>query len=181
MPGWLLPFPDLTQQQRQMVQLPATSHRLIAGPPGSGKTQIMLHRADHLRGTLRVSPDDFRLVIFTNVLKDYIRSGLADLHLPSDCITTYDQVCREIYETHISKRLPFNKLKKTFYFEEIRAQAQALTANRGVLRNRYAFVLIDEGQDLERPCHEHIRQMARHVTAFADEHQQIYDQGTRLQ
>jgi superfamily I DNA/RNA helicase len=72
--SWLIPPCDLSSRQQQAVELPPDQPRLIVGPPGSGKTQILLHRAAFLRDTANLSPDGYRVFVFTNVLKDYIRA-----------------------------------------------------------------------------------------------------------
>lgn len=47
MSAWLLPLEDLTPEQVRAVELKPSEHRLIFGGPGSGKTQVLLHRARH--------------------------------------------------------------------------------------------------------------------------------------
>ena len=45
MSGWLVPRSDLTPEQLRAIELPPTEHRVVIGGPGSGKTQMLLHRA----------------------------------------------------------------------------------------------------------------------------------------
>ena len=45
--------------------MPPREHRVILGPPGSGKTQILIHRADYLSSTYRLKPDQYRVFVFT--------------------------------------------------------------------------------------------------------------------
>src|ERR1039458_1670051 len=48
---------QLTPEQRAIVELRPDRHHLVMGPPGSGKTQILLHRARWLRQTYKTPPD----------------------------------------------------------------------------------------------------------------------------
>ena len=71
-------------------------HRVVFGPPGSGKTQVLIHRAAYLRDSGDVRPDRFRILVFTNVLKDYIRSGLEMVNIPEGNVTTFDRLCTDL-------------------------------------------------------------------------------------
>jgi len=77
---WLVPLGDLTEDQLTAVQASTDRHRVIVGGPGSGKTLVLVHRAHQLLlGGVR--RDRIRVLVFTNVLKDYLREGLTDLGL----------------------------------------------------------------------------------------------------
>src|SRR5207344_809111 len=98
---WLVPRNKLTPEQMRAVELRLHEHRVILGAPGSGKTQILLHRARYLCDAFHVAEDRFHIFVFTNLLKDYIGSALHLLNLPSDCVTTLDHWCSEFYKGHI--------------------------------------------------------------------------------
>jgi hypothetical protein len=91
MPTFLLPRLELTPDQLRVVELPPSEHRIMFGPPGSGKTQILIHRAANLRDTYRVDPERFRILVFTNVITDYIRSALQFVEIPEACVMTFDR------------------------------------------------------------------------------------------
>lgn len=90
MSTWLIPRDELTPDQLRAIQLDTGEHRVILGPPGSGKTQVLLHRARHLLDSHGVSPDRLRIFVYTNALKDYIASALELLDLPPELLTTWD-------------------------------------------------------------------------------------------
>ena len=121
MATWLLPRTDLTVDQLRAVELPPAEHRVIVGLPGSGKTQVLVHRAVYLRELFRVPADGFRIFIFSNVLKDYIRAGLGVLELPEAAVCTFDGWCTDLYKRHVSPRLPWNPQQKAPDFTQIRA------------------------------------------------------------
>src|SRR5215471_1397702 len=106
MSTWLVPRSELTREQLRAVELDPGEHRVIFGGPGSGKTQVLLHRARYLCDRYNVDPDRLRIFAYTNVLKDYIRSALELLRLPESCVSTLDYWVVEFYETHINRRLP---------------------------------------------------------------------------
>jgi superfamily I DNA/RNA helicase len=173
--SWLVPYSDLTNEQLRAVEASPEVHRLIVGAPGSGKTLALLHRTAWLRKRFNVPEGRYRVLVFTNVLKQYIRAGSADLGIPLNAISTYDGWCAEYFDQRIGGRRPWNAEKRTMDFEAIRAQVQAhVLAHRPAL---YEFVVVDEGQDLDADAFEVLRTVARHVTVAADRKQQLYDHG----
>ncbi len=96
--SWLIPLDELTPDQIRAIQLDIDQNHAILGAPGSGKTQVLLHRARHLSDEHDIDPERFHVFVFTNVLKNYIRSGLTDLELPEDCVTTLDDWGGQFYK-----------------------------------------------------------------------------------
>lgn len=172
---WLVPYADLTMDQMRAVDASADTHRLIVGAPGSGKTLALLHRTARLRERYHVPEGRYRLLVFTNVLKQYIRAGAADLGIPLEAISTYDAWCADYFDTHIGGRRPWDAAKKMLDFAEIRERVRADVLAKQP--NLYDFVVVDEGQDLNPEAFEVLRTVARHVTVAADRKQQLYDHG----
>src|SRR5579864_8944080 len=103
--SWLVPPEDLTPDQWRAIEMPMNEHRVILGAPGSGKTLALLYRARHLCRDHRVPHDRFRIFVFTNVLKQYIQSGIRDLGLSEDCTLTLDDWCKSYYQAQIRARV----------------------------------------------------------------------------
>lgn len=178
MSTWLLPRHELTPEQLRAVELNHADHQIIFGAPGSGKTQILLHRAAFLRDRLGSAPNRFRIFVYTNVLKQYIRSALALLNLPEDTIITYDDWCRVFFQQHVDARLPWNAAAKKPDFAMIRRAVGEKVVKQSVPLPMYDFVLVDEAQDLDGDTFDTLRRISRHVTACLDNKQQIYEQGS---
>jgi superfamily I DNA/RNA helicase len=177
MTTWLVPRSELTNEQIRSMELDTSQHRVILGAPGSGKSQLLLHRARYLRDKLSVSPDRFRIFVYTNALRAYIQSAVEFLGLPQDSVTTLDSWCRQFYEENIG-RPPWDNNARQPDFAKIRSGVLArLTASR---RQMFDFVLVDEGQDLELSAFELLKKMAVHVTVCMDHKQQIYDHGSEM-
>jgi superfamily I DNA/RNA helicase len=150
-------------------------HRVILGPPGSGKTQVLIHRADYLSSTYKLNPDQYRVFVFTNVVKEYIKSGIQFLGLPEEVVSTFDHWCRLLYEKHISRRLP--RANKGINFGEIRSAVLKLFKEKSELKKSLSFVLVDEGQDLTPQVYEILSLAAQHITVFVDPQQNIFENG----
>lgn len=172
---WLLPRLDLTPEQLRVVEMSPHEHRVILGPPGSGKTQVLIHRADYLSNAYNLKPDQYRVFVFTNVVKEYIKSGVQFLGLPEDVVSTFDHWCRILYEKHISRRLP--RKNKGINFDEIRSAVLKLLREKSELQKSLSFVLVDEGQDLTPQVYEILSLAAQHITVFVDPQQKIFENG----
>ena len=171
--SWLIPRDELTAEQIRAVELSPNEHRVILGAPGSGKTQILLHRARYLSDELKVPPTRFRIFVFTNVLKEYIQSALIDLALPEDCVTTLDDWCTQIYKQEVRPSLPWDSVNRCPDYAAVRKEVH----KRVKAQKPFDFVLVDEGQDLDSDAFALLNSLAPHITVAMDHKQQIYDEG----
>lgn len=177
MSTWLLPRAELTPEQLRVVEMSTAEHRVIAGPPGSGKTQVLVHRAAHIVETYNVQPGRYRIFVFTNVIKEYIRSALRLLRLPEDAVSTFDHWCRLVYEAGISRRLPRAGGGRSINFAQIRTAVLRLLRESASIQKQLDFILVDEGQDLTGEVYEILSLAAQHITVFTDPLQRIFEEG----
>jgi len=175
--SWLVPRNVLTPDQIRAIEIDPGEHCAILGGPGSGKTQVLLHRARNLADRFHVDGGRYRIFVYTNALKDYIRSALSLLNLPDDAVLTFDHWCRLYYEEHVNPRLPWNAATRQPDFAAIRRAVMGRFPKGYAGAPLYDFVLVDEGQDLEGEVFDFLARIARHVTVCIDNKQQIYDQG----
>ena len=174
---WLIHRDELTAEQGRAVELNPREHRLILGSPGSGKTIVLVHRARYLADHYGVLPDRFRIMVFTRVLKAYIRSGLADLELPEECVTTFAAWCLDYYHRHIDKHTPWDSQNRQMDYEAIYQAVWEKTRTLPASQRLYDFIMVDEGQDLDRRAFEILKAIAQHVTVFMDHKQRLYANG----
>ncbi len=176
MGSWLIPRTDLSADQLRAVELPARDHQVVCGAPGSGKTQVLVHRARHLLDSFGTDPRRLRIFIFTNVLKQYLRAALDELDLPDNCVSTFSAWCREFYLSRVSRRLPYKDKQPDF--EEIQRGVLQRLRQHPECPKPFDFALVDEGQDLEPDAYGILNAVAGHVTVCLDQKQQIYDRGS---
>ena len=86
--AWLMPRSGLAPDQLKVVELPLDGNCLVLGSVGSGKTQLLIHRALHLAKTYGISPDKFRIFVFTEMAREYISPAAQLLGLPQQTVTT---------------------------------------------------------------------------------------------
>lgn len=181
MTSWLVPRQWLTPDQVRMIELSPERHRVVAGTPGSGKTQVLLHRAVWLRDRFRVAGEKLRVFVFTNVLKNYIASALPLLGLPPSCVSTFDRWCCDTYRRVMRRPLPC-VVEEGEARPDFRAIRHAVLLWARTLRAKdkpFHYVMVDEGQDLDAASFDILAAVAHHVTVGIDFRQQIYDRVVR--
>jgi len=176
MAQWLVPREELTLEQLRAVELSPREHRVIVGAPGSGKTLVLVHRAQYLSELLGTAANGFRIFVYTNVLKEYIRSALDLLRLPETCVCTLDSWCADFHREYIGP-VPFDRQTHSPNFQAIRSNVLQFLRPRPLGDHLYDFVLVDEGQDLDVSSFELLTLLAGHVTVALDPKQRIYDCG----
>lgn len=174
MTTWLVPRTHLTDEQLRAVEAPARAHRVIVGPPGSGKTVVLLHRAQHLRdkGLGRC-----HIITYNNALKAYVRSAAEFLGLDVEALGTADALFRALYEQHVSKRVPWDKEAKVPDFAAIRRELLAAATSGKISSKPFDAILVDEGQDLSEDAITLLGSLASHVTVMMDGQQRLYSEG----
>jgi len=173
---WLLPRNELSNEQIRAIELPVSSHRVALGPPGSGKTQILLHRAKYLIDTYNIPKKRIHIFVFTNTLKFYIKSALELLDLPLNCITTFDSWCYSNYLRYISQDIPFSKQDNCPDFPAVRKAVAENILSKNI-PYIYDALLVDEGQDLDINAFNLFNKISKHITVCMDYKQQIFDTG----
>ena len=178
MSTWLIPEQDLTPEQIRAIELHPKEHRLIVGGPGSGKTQVLLHRARYLCDHYHVKPGKYRIFVFTKMLKEYIKSALDLLDLPENCVINFDAWCRDYFQTHIGGKMPWNAEERQPDYDKIRRAVRDNLYMSLFSTQEYDFVLVDEGQDLDGVSFDILKAIATHITVCMDKKQQIYERGS---
>lgn len=178
MKTWLRSFSELSSEQKRIVRMPPGESCLVSGPPGSGKTQALVHRAAYLIETHKTSPDRIRLFVLSDVLETMIRSEMRRSGLPEDVVALFDRWCRSFFVRHVSADLPRIYVNGRIDFEKTRfGVLEALRRDKD-LRKRIGYALVDDGQDLTPEAVEILALAAEHVIVVADGQQKIHEGGT---
>lgn len=167
---WLPPPDRLTPAQTACVEASTDKPLVLRGGPGSGKTVVLLHRARRL-GLATGRPDRVATLVYTNVLRDFIRSATEELKLPAEQVLTFDHWCRLRHVELIGPpptgshgHPDFLRIRQQL-LEHLRARSLPPTLDAA---------LVDEGQDLDEDCFAILRLSARHVTVAYDLKQSLY-------
>lgn len=171
---WWRDQSELDDEQLRFIDLPRDGRYLLMGPPGSGKTNLLLLRAKYHYGA---GLKNILFITYTNDLAEFIRTGIgAKGYLPEDCVTTYHRWAAR----HVRDYLGPGALgSKKAFDDESRAQLVELVGKAteaAVTKKLYDMILVDEAQDLSRDEINHLLRLSDRVALAGDKKQGIYGQ-----
>ena len=138
---WWVKQGQLDKHQKNVFTLSIKDDHLVKGPPGSGKTNLLLLRGKQLIGS---NIPDVVVVVHTRTLQEFIRSGAPNYGIPATKIVTFRKLATDLlYRVGASVTLPadFDKSRDVLV-DALQAQ---IDADR--IQQEYACVLVDEAQD----------------------------------
>jgi superfamily I DNA/RNA helicase len=168
---WVNPS-QLDAQQTAILTATADITLLIVGPPGSGKTNILMLRANYVRP---VGPRQLFLT-FTRSLAEHLRSGpnvgRAD-QIQREEISTFMGWARNLIRNH-GGNLP----EETDNFDDNRratAEAMQKVIESEQLGELYDVIFVDEVQDFWASELNLIRRLANRINFAGDSRQRIWN------
>jgi superfamily I DNA/RNA helicase len=165
---WVKPS-DLDDDQKKVLGLPLSGRHLVLGPPGSGKSNLLVLRAKYVQQSRH---QNFRIVAFTQTLVRFLRASGA---VPEQKIITatkffddqlYDLEARRIKEDDMDKR------------RGLVAQALLDHLHNNNKRGLIHTLLVDEMQDYTKQELAVFSTIAEHLFLVGDIRQQIQTSDT---
>lgn len=178
---WWRSAHELDDDQRTLIEIPTDEgHHMVTGPPGCGKTNILLLRASYLRSAGLANSV---VLVFTRTLREFIAAG-------SNQATMIPR--RQIY-THAAWTLDLlGKLGRPLQYtrcglshDDARAErCEAIETTVAQLRLRedyYDAVFLDEVQDYWDREIKILASLTRRLFVVGDVQQRIYDRNEGIQ
>lgn len=173
---WWRSARELDPDQRAIIEIPTDpGNHLVTGPPGCGKTNILLLRASYLRAA---GFGNCPILVFTKTLREFIAAGSSGsvAMLPSDRIHTHAAWTLSLLR---GLGCPFQLSREDLTYDEARAErheaAERAVREARLTRNHYSAVLLDEVQDYWGCEVALLSRLTRRLFAVGDRRQRIYD------
>lgn len=172
---WLQRFDDLTSDQQAAVHAPDNVNLVITGPPGSGKTLVLIHR---LLKTTSPSGHRAKLLVRNRAMVGYLRGGLSGLTIDPKIVSTADSLVMTLFRRFVRGPLP-ELSNNALDWETIRAATLKAIMDRRP-SPLFDISCVDEGQDLSPDTLKIIKRVSKHVTVALSPQQAIYTDGSTL-
>lgn len=165
--SWWTDPKQLDNDQQKVVALSSAVNHVVVGPPGCGKTNLLLLRATYL---YKKGISNIIILSFGRVLREFLATGSAHYPFADDKIQTYVRWGADLL------RANGVDFEEGANFEETRgklfAALTSIEAERK-LENVHDVILIDEAQDYSAEEITLIAKFAERVFAVGDKNQQI--------
>lgn len=160
-------------QIRAIEDLPATGKYLLVGPPGSGKTSILLHRGQYLRLAPHLLTNS-RLVTFTRTLREFIAVD-GDERFPAALVQTFWEFVDEIFVAYGETPPTFEQGVAVDQKNRVRAERALRLIEEKGLRVGVHTLLVDETQDLCREEVQLVDRITGRIMFAGDARQRLFE------
>jgi superfamily I DNA/RNA helicase len=177
---WWTKKEQLDPDQIKLIEkVPLRSNALVLGSPGSGKTNVLVRRAQFVRGQ---NMPNVLLLTFTRPLTEFVKTGCVDPQgreiFPENCVTTLESWQRKLYALHqvaLPDSLGLNLIqwKRNLAWGALPFAAQKR-------RPKYDALFVDEAQDLLEEEVNLLSTWSSVLFLVGDDRQRIYEHSEGL-
>ena len=167
---WWKDIDELKAEQSSLLDIDPDTNLLIKGPPGSGKTNLLLLRANQLAIGER---PNLHVVVFGSLLKQFIQLGGAQYSFPPEKVVTHARLFADILR---AEGADIDSLGMTLdAARAARASRLKELVDAGKSGVQFDALLLDEAQDYTAEEIRLFRGLTEVLVATADQRQRIYD------
>lgn len=177
---WWTKKEQLDPDQIKLIEkVPLRSNALVLGSPGSGKTNVLVRRAQFVRGQ---NMPNVLLLTFTRSLTEFVKTGCIDPQgreiFPESCVTTLESWQRHLYALHRESLPDSAGTDLTTWKRNLARGALPFAAQRR--RPKYDALFVDEAQDLLEEEVNLLSTWSSVLFLVGDDRQKIYEHSEGL-
>ncbi|HEY2391387.1 MAG TPA: AAA family ATPase [Candidatus Angelobacter sp.] len=170
---WWARREQLDDHQLKLIEdLPLRENCLVLGPPGSGKTNVLLRRAQFVRGQ---DMPNVMVLTFTRPLTEFVKTGCYDGRkeiFPRSSVNTIEGWIRNLYAAH-GEELPDRTNDLPEWKRRLATGALPFRTRNYI--PAYDVLFVDEAQDLLTEEVDLIKQWGDVLFFVGDDRQKIFD------
>ena len=176
---WWVTKNELDTEQMALIEdLPLQSSHLILGPPGCGKTNVLLRRAQFVRGQ---AMPNVLVLTFTRSLTEFVKTGCIDDQgreiFPVSCVTTIESWLRSLYKRH---QIEIPESNDDFVARKRSLAKGAIRFAEVGRMPLYDTLFVDEAQDLLQEEVDVIAAWSKNRFFVGDDRQKIHSEAEGL-
>lgn len=172
---WWVDEDDLDEDQKKVIPLGLEGNHLLLGPPGSGKTNLLLLRANYLS---IAGKSDLVILVFNRPLREFIASGATRYKFSLSKVQTYYNWAKNLLSNHNIDIPESDNFLKT---RENLLSGLGQLIDQEKINNKYLdAILLDEAHDYLPEEVETLRKFSSRFFAVADPQQQIYYKDSKV-
>lgn len=170
--SWWRTKEELDDVQREFILLPPTGRVVLEGPPGSGKTNLLLLRAQFIAGQ---GEKNVLVVTYTKTLSEFMRRGVSAKGIISgEQVKTFHSWANEHIKQYLGEWLV---PEGTDFNDETRIKAVKLLKEANLkipTKKLYQAIFVDEAQDFTVDELECLLTLSDKICICGDLRQGIY-------
>jgi DNA helicase IV len=167
---WWKDIDELKAEQSSLLDIHPDKSLLIKGPPGSGKTNLLLLRANQL--SIGEKPN-LHIVVFGSLLKQFIQLGGAEYSFPPEKVITHTRLFADILRAEGADIEAHSMTLEEGRVARVARMKQLVEA--GIIGVLFDALLLDEAQDYTSDEIRLFRGLTEVLVATADQRQRIYN------
>ncbi len=153
---------ELSPEQLDIINLPATKNWVIKGAPGTGKTVMAVYRAAQVGK--QSNNKSILMLVYNNPLRQFIATALRGREYQNVQVKTYHQWVSDIYREYQLGYIPKDEGDHDW---------EAIAEDMAGIGKKYAHVIVDEAQDFPVELLQILKDLSNNMTCFVDPNQAI--------